>query len=508
MANENIVIEGEYAISPDFAWKPGRYSAPSSRHNIDLNTEYEAILDKIAETNMVDSEWDVLRDMFKYKLVQNTLEFIKDAERGATAPPPPPASDTPFVPLTDSSELMTTDGPLPPDAPPPPSPSPPYLVSPLATLDLQPSTPLGLVIAPFPARPNLELHGAGLNGNGAVWDTSSGRALPAKLSTEEAKEELNRIFAYLHDFDSAPPFTAQRLAELIVKPRGHYKNAGKYIRALERTLLVTSTHKDYPLDTYALETQNGAQPVIGAAGSVSSRASTPGPLDVARSPLFTPIPFLHRPAPNSNHRSLSRSPPPTSPRAPLPGDASGDANLAGVPILPEDSIPALGLVDELDDPRPGHLSDHPTALTSVTQLPSESATSLGDRFVSAGSTAAEAQPQATTTEGDLTVTESNAEQARPPQTQPTTQEAERYVRASTPEPSPTRALAEEARERDLTTISSAKPADGSAEGESTDDESKKETSASGATDQGSEGKKEGDRMSVDEPDENKENVPS
>ncbi|KDN47259.1 hypothetical protein RSAG8_03738, partial [Rhizoctonia solani AG-8 WAC10335] len=378
MANEEIVIEGEYAISPDFAWKP----------------EFEAVLDKVADTNMVEAGY---------------------------------SSDTPFVPLTDSSELMATDGPLPPDAPPPPSPSPPYLVSPLATLDLQPSTPMGLVIAPFPARPDLELHGAGLNGNGAVWDTSSGRALPAKLNTDEAREELGRIFAYLHDFDSAPPFTVQRLAELVVKPRGHYKNVGKYIRALERTLLVTSTHKDYPLDTYALETQNGTQPVVGGTGSVSSRASTPGPLDVARSPLFTPIPFLHRPAPGSN-RSLSRSPPPTSPRAPLPGDASGDANIAGIPVPSEDSIHALGLVDELDDPRPGHLSDHPVPLTSVTQIPPEPAASLGDRFVSAGSAAAESQPEVAATEGGLSAAEPNVEPAQPAQTQPTTQEAEGYVR--------------------------------------------------------------------------------
>jgi serine/threonine-protein phosphatase 4 regulatory subunit 2 len=64
-------------------------------------------------------------------------------------------------------------------------------------------------------------------------------------------------------YHRAPPFTIQRLAELTVNPRGHYKSAGKYVRALERTLLVTSTHKDYPLDTYALDVQNGAQPGIG-----------------------------------------------------------------------------------------------------------------------------------------------------------------------------------------------------------------------------------------------------
>lgn len=29
---------------------------------------------------------------------------------------------------------------------------------------------------------------------------------------------------------------------------------------------------------------------------------------------------------------------------------------------------AIGLVDELDDPSPGHMSDHPTAITSVTTV--------------------------------------------------------------------------------------------------------------------------------------------
>jgi hypothetical protein len=234
--------------------------------------------------------------------------------------------------------------------------------------------------------------------------------------------------------------------------------------------------------------------------SVSSRASTPAPLDLARSPLFTPIPFLHRAAPGSNHRSLSRSPPPTSPRGPLPGDApGGDATLTGVPApVSDDSIPALGLVDELDDPRPGHLSDHPTALTSVTQIPEEPAASLNDRFVSAGPTQAASQGE-TPQEGGVVSSAPDAERL-----QPNAEEAGRYVRASTPEPSPTRVLAEETRERELAAATAAKPTEGGGDVGAKDKPTGGEAGTSGVKEE----KDDADRMVVDEPDEDKENVPS
>lgn len=85
-------------------------------------------------------------------------------------------------------------------------------------------------------------------------------------------------------------------------------------------------------------------------------------------PLFSPIPFLHDDA----RRSKSRSPPPT----PLTLDSEAP-----------DDFKALGLVDELDDPRPGHMSDYPTPLTAVTTLPPHESkpflSSLDQRFVKA-----------------------------------------------------------------------------------------------------------------------------
>ena len=73
------------------------------------------------------------------------------------------------------------------------------------------------------------------------------------------------------------------------------------------------------------------------------------PQSTPSTPLFSPIPFLHEDA----RRSKSRSPPPS----PLVLGAS----MAGT------EPKALGLVDELDDPRPGHLSDSPTPLSSTTR---------------------------------------------------------------------------------------------------------------------------------------------
>jgi serine/threonine-protein phosphatase 4 regulatory subunit 2 len=146
---------------------------------------------------------------------------------------------------------------------------------------------------------------------------------------------------------SEPPYTIQRVCELCLHPKQHYTSVGKYLRAVEKSLLVTSTWDSFP-PLSEVDKDPIGRSVLALGSTLQSAPATP---------LFSPIPFLHDDA----RRSKSRSPPPS----PLTLGAAARIG-EGHPEALE--ARALGLVDELDDPSPGHLSDHPTALSSVTTI--------------------------------------------------------------------------------------------------------------------------------------------
>ena len=50
----------------------------------------------------------------------------------------------------------------------------------------------------------------------------------------------NKVFEQLDSF-AGIPFTVQRLAELLTSPRRHYKRTDKFMRALEKNMLIVST---------------------------------------------------------------------------------------------------------------------------------------------------------------------------------------------------------------------------------------------------------------------------
>lgn len=66
---------------------------------------------------------------------------------------------------------------------------------------------------------------------------------------EDAQEQINRIVGLLDapQFQKSPPFTLQRMAELLTEPFKFYpqNQLAKFLRALERVMLVSSSIDDY-----------------------------------------------------------------------------------------------------------------------------------------------------------------------------------------------------------------------------------------------------------------------
>ncbi|KAL4077180.1 PPP4R2-domain-containing protein [Scleroderma yunnanense] len=272
--------------------------------------DYDSVLERIATTDIIepDIQWGQLRDMIKYKLEQNISVFLSDAEQG----PQIIEAEPPNVGTPDSAG--------------------------------------NLRLAPFPPRKRNDLNPV---------DTPK-----VYMNREEANEMKDAIFKQLHEFDEDPPFTIQRVCELCVYPKRYYKAIGKYLRAVEKSLLVTSAWNSFPPET----PQNGL--------SLGGISTSPTMQPVPTTPMFSPIPFLHGDA----RRSRSHSPPPS----PLMlGVMETSENVE--PLDEEMPQRAIGLVDELDDPGPGHMSEHPTAITAVTTSRSRPfIDSLENRFVREG----------------------------------------------------------------------------------------------------------------------------
>ncbi|KZT58399.1 hypothetical protein CALCODRAFT_494878 [Calocera cornea HHB12733] len=155
-----------------------------------------------------------------------------------------------------------------------------------------PSTTFGLVFKKFPTR-------------GPPSPKSTTVRLPALLNGEELRREEEKIGEMLEEFDEEAPFTMQRLSELLLYPFREYRMVGKYLRAVERVLSVTSS---FDPQMYAPTAPASNQPGPSMAGP-----NTPStPFQLASTPLFSPIPWVQGrelPIPTSR-RSAS---PPMSP---------------------------------------------------------------------------------------------------------------------------------------------------------------------------------------------------
>lgn len=94
------------------------------------------------------------------------------------------------------------------------------------------------------------------------------------------------------DFSESPPYTIQRLAELVLRPKAHYRYLPAYLQALDRVVSVSSPVSSFPLPTTQSSTNpnfltNGTPQTNGVAerDSLGSDESLGGA-------LLTPIPWL------------------------------------------------------------------------------------------------------------------------------------------------------------------------------------------------------------------------
>ncbi|KAK2774411.1 hypothetical protein CKAH01_03644 [Colletotrichum kahawae] len=144
-------------------------------------------------------------------------------------------------------------------------------------------------------------------------------SLPAQIEAM-----LTEIKSVLASFPKYPPHTIQRLAELVIEPRRHYRHLASYLHAVDRVVHVTSGANIYPLppaipDVSAMtllsngtlasnnnnNTNGSSSPPDPAAAvswgnSTNSVASTVGTDEALGGALLTPIPWLtRRPSPGS-----------------------------------------------------------------------------------------------------------------------------------------------------------------------------------------------------------------
>ncbi|MCJ1378837.1 hypothetical protein MMC17_001936 [Xylographa soralifera] len=97
-------------------------------------------------------------------------------------------------------------------------------------------------------------------------------------------------------FSASPPYTLQRLAELVLRPSSHYRTLPSYLRALDRVLSVSSTADAFPLPLIATKSaiENGA-------GETTSYLGAGGPTlltqthDEFNGAALTRIPWLREP---------------------------------------------------------------------------------------------------------------------------------------------------------------------------------------------------------------------
>ncbi|KAJ4327450.1 hypothetical protein N0V84_002103 [Fusarium piperis] len=145
-------------------------------------------------------------------------------------------------------------------------------------------------------------------------ENAPAESLPATQPIEgtlpkQLADMLLDITSHLQTFDTYPPHTIQRLADLILQPHAHYKALAPYLHAVDRTVQVTSGTNIYPLpppipdmSSMHLNGEDANDPAVSVAWSNPTTAAL-GTDEALGGALLTPIPWLTRRSPDSGQNT-------------------------------------------------------------------------------------------------------------------------------------------------------------------------------------------------------------
>ncbi|KAI1089795.1 hypothetical protein F5B19DRAFT_357873 [Rostrohypoxylon terebratum] len=120
-------------------------------------------------------------------------------------------------------------------------------------------------------------------------------ALPPGMLPQQILSMVAEITTTLKStFPKYPPHTLQRLSELVIAPKHHYRTLPTYLHALDRVVHVTSGLNIYPLPPAIPDFKSGSLLANGLSDALAAPSpwATPGSDEALGGALLTPIPWL------------------------------------------------------------------------------------------------------------------------------------------------------------------------------------------------------------------------
>ncbi|GAB7364659.1 hypothetical protein MBLNU230_g5461t1 [Neophaeotheca triangularis] len=199
-------------------------------------------------------------------------------------------------------------------------------------------------------------------------------------------------------FQHAPPYTVQRLAELVLYPKRHYRFLPSYLRALDRVVSVSSPASDFPLPALQAGTGSGflTNGELNGSGEVGLSEGL-GSDEALGGALLTPIPWL-KPEAVGNVQGGNGGGAAAGGQS-SPGGGEGELRSEGVETI--DGPTGPGRIETVSVTVNGIMSTAPQAHPTTLQAADPTSPSLSDQSDASTPSHASTASTASTTEAQL-----------------------------------------------------------------------------------------------------------